>query len=115
MHTRLGVFTSFYFLMKKIPLAVILFTASTAVFADNIDKVIDTISPVSLATLAFGGVFLLVGFVLCYVTLSLGTYLLAKKYAPKVHPAWSWIPIVHIYPFVAATGQSLWWIAILLI
>ncbi len=37
--------------------------------------------------------------------------MLAKKYAPKVHPAWSWIPVAQIYPLVAVSGQSPWWIA----
>lgn len=49
--------------------------------------------------------------ILSYVATSYGTYLLAKKYAPKVHPAWSWIPVAQIYPLVAVSGQSPWWVA----
>lgn len=40
---------------------------------------------------------------------------MAKKYAPKVHPAWSWIPFAQAYPLVVSAGQSPWWVAAILL
>lgn len=47
--------------------------------------------------------------------MSYGIYLLAKKYEPKIHAAWSWIPIAHIYPLVAVSQKPLWLIAVILL
>lgn len=68
-----------------------------------------------LMAAGLGGLLAMVGGILAYVAVSWGTYLLAKKYAPQVHPAWSWIPIAQIYPLVAVSGQPLWWIAVIII
>lgn len=45
-----------------------------------------------------GMIFVIPGVIGLYLCPSLGASLLSKKYAPTVHPALSWIPIVRIYP-----------------
>ena len=60
-----------------------------------------------------GGMLVFLAAILSYIAVAYGIYLLAKKYEPKVHPAWSWIPIVQIYPLVKVSGQPLWWILVL--
>lgn len=62
-----------------------------------------------------GGLLVFVGILLSYIAISYGTYLLAKKYAPKLHAAWSWIPVLQIYPIVRVAEQSPWWIAAILL
>lgn len=58
---------------------------------------------------------MLLGAILSYVAISYGIYLLAKKYEPSLHPAWSWVPVANIYPVVKISKQPLWWIAVILL
>lgn len=73
------------------------------------------IHPAAFLATGIGGLAMVLGILLSYVAISYGTYLLSKKYAPKLHPAWSWIPIAQIYPIVVISGQSPWWILAILL
>jgi Family of unknown function (DUF5684) len=98
--------------MKKTSLfTALLFLGTTSVFAGDVEKALKSIGPEAILAAGLGGFIVLVGILLLYIAISYGIYLLAKKYEPKVHPAWSWIPVVQIYPLVRVSGQSLWWIA----
>lgn len=98
--------------MKKTSLfTALLILGTTSVFAGDVENALKSIGPEAILAAGLGGFIVFVGIVLLYVAISYGIYLLAKKYEPKVHPAWSWIPVVQIYPLVRVSGQSLWWIA----
>jgi hypothetical protein len=102
----------FTFFMKKISLITgLILSSTTAVFAASAEEMMRSISPEAILAAGLGGFIVLIGILLLYIAISYGIYLLAKKYEPKVHPAWSWIPVVQIYPLVRVSGQSLWWIA----
>ena len=102
--------------MKKTSLfTALLFLGTTSVFAGDVEKALKSIGPEAILAAGLGGFIVLVGILLLYIAISYGIYLLAKKYEPKVHPAWSWIPVVQIYPLVRVSGQSLWWIAAILL
>lgn len=102
--------------MKKLSLFVGLITlGTTTAFAASAEEMVRSISPEAILAAGLGGFIVLVGLVLSYIALSYGTYLLAKKYAPKVHLAWSWIPVAQLYPLVVVSGQSPWWIAAILL
>jgi hypothetical protein len=97
--------------MKKLFLGMLVLSLGTTAFAGWAEDIIRSVGPAAIMTAGVGWFIVLVGLILSYVATSYGTYLLAKKYAPKLHPAWSWIPVVQIYPLVVVSGQSPWWIA----
>lgn len=102
--------------MKKISLfTALLLLGTTSVFAGDVENALKSIGPEAILAAGLGGFIVLVGILLLYIAISYGIYLLAKKYEPKVHAAWSWIPVVQIYPLVRVSGQSLWWIAAILL
>jgi hypothetical protein len=102
--------------MKKFSLfAGLIFLSTSSVFAGDIEKVIKSVGPEAILAAWVGGLIAFVGVVLSYIAISYGIYLLAKKYEPKVHPAWSWIPVAQIYPLVLVSKQSPWWIAAILL
>lgn len=102
--------------MKKLALlASLLSLGTTSVFAGDIERALKSVGPEAILAAGLGGLIILAGILFLYIAVSYGIYLLAKKYEPKVHPAWSWIPVVQIYPLVRVSGQSLWWIAAILL
>lgn len=102
--------------MKKILLFLSLVTLGTSfTFAGDFERMVRSISPEAILSMGLAGFLVFLGIILSYVAISYGIYLLSRKYAPKMHPAWSWIPVAQIYPLVAVTGQSLWWIAVILL
>lgn len=102
--------------MKKFSLfAGLIFLSTSSVFAGDIEKAIKSVGPEAILAAGVGGFIVLVGALLSYIAISYGIYLLAKKYEPKVHPAWSWIPVAQIYPLVLVSKQSPWWIAAILL
>ena len=104
--------------MKKFTLFMGLIVTSTTLtfaFAGEMGRMMRSVGPEAIMATGLGGLILLVGILFSYLAISYGTYLLAKKYAPKLHPAWSWIPVAQIYPIVVVSGQSPWWIAAILL
>lgn len=101
--------------MKKFILLSLIATSTTLTFAGGMERMIRSVGPEAIMAAGLGGLILVLGIILSYVAISYGTYLLAKKYAPKLHPAWSWIPVAQIYPIVVVSGQSPWWIAAILL
>lgn len=97
--------------MKKSFLGLLLLSACSVTFAGWIEDALRSVGPGAIMAAGVGWIIALVGVILSYVATSYGTYLLAKKYAPKLHPAWSWIPVAQLYPLVVVSGQSPWWIA----
>jgi len=97
--------------MKKLFLGTLVLSLGTTAFAGWAEDVIRSVGPAAIMAAGVGWFIALIGVILSYIATSYGTYLLAKKYAPKLHPAWSWIPVVQIYPLVVVSGQSPWWIA----
>lgn len=73
------------------------------------------IGPGPFLATGVGGFIIFLGAVLSYIAISYGIYLLAKKYEPSLHPAWSWIPVANVYPVVKVSKQPLWWIAVILL
>lgn len=100
--------------MKKLLLLGAGVGISFLTFAEGIERAIRQVGPMPFLTAGTGGLTFLIGVLLSYVAVSYGIYLLAKKYEPSLHPAWSWIPLVNIYPIVKVSKQSLWWIVVLL-
>lgn len=97
--------------MKKLSLITgLILSSTTAIYAASAEEMMRSISPEAILAAGFGGFIILFGILLFYIGISYGIYLLAKKYEPKVHPAWSWIPVAQIYPIVRVSRQSLWWI-----
>ncbi len=90
-------------------------TSATLTFAKDVEGMVRSVSPEAVMAAGVGGLFMILGVILSYIAISYGTYLLSKKHAPKLHPAWSWIPIAQIYPIVVVSGQSPWWIAAILL
>ncbi len=107
------VFNSSFFSMKKL-LLLLTGTSFSLTFAEGIERAIRQVGPMPFLTAGAGGLTFLIGALLSYVAVSYGIYLLAKKYEPSLHPAWSWIPVANVYPAVKVSGQSLWWIVALL-
>ncbi|MBP7773630.1 hypothetical protein KA071_00910 [Candidatus Gracilibacteria bacterium] len=97
--------------MKKSFLGLLMLSVCSVTFAGGIEDALRSVGPGAIMAAGVGGFIALIGVILSYVATSYGTYLLAKKYAPKLHPAWSWIPVVQLYPLVVVSGQSPWWIA----
>lgn len=84
-------------------------------FAEGVERALRQIGPMPFLTAGVGGLVLIIGTILSYVAICYGIYLLAKKYEPSLHPAWSWIPVANIYPAVKVSDQPLWWIAVLIL
>lgn len=101
--------------MRKLLLGALISSISFVSFAESIERTIRQIGPTTLLAASVGSIILFIGIILSYVAVSYGIYLLAKKYEPSLHTAWSWIPFVNIYPLVKVSRQSLWWIAVLLL
>ncbi len=97
--------------MKKSFLGLLMLSVCSVTFAGWIEDALRSVGPGAIMAAGVGWFIALIGVILSYVATSYGTYLLAKKYAPKLHPAWSWIPVVQLYPLVVVSGQSPWWIA----
>lgn len=97
--------------MKKSFLGLLLLSACSVTFAGWIEDALRSVGPGTIMAAGVGWLIAIVWVILSYVATSYGTYLLAKKYAPKLHPAWSWIPVAQLYPLVVVSGQSPWWIA----
>lgn len=97
--------------MKKLFLGMLVLSVSASTFAQSPEEVLRSVGPGAIMAAGFGWFIALLGLLLSYIATSYGTYLLAQKYAPKLHPAWSWIPVAQIYPLVVVSGQSPWWIA----
>lgn len=54
-------------------------------------------------------IFIIPGIIGLYLCPSLGASLLSKKYAPKINPVLSWIPIVRAYPLMKSLWIPGWW------
>ncbi|MBP6921387.1 hypothetical protein KBB89_02465 [Candidatus Gracilibacteria bacterium] len=102
--------------MKKFSLfTVLIFLSASFTFAGDVEKAIRSVGPEAILAMGVGGLLVFVGILLSYIAISYGTYLLSKKYTPKLHAAWSWIPVLQIYPIVRVAEQSPWWIAAILL
>ncbi len=102
--------------MKKMLLFIpMLFVICDETYAMGIRSVLRQIGPGPFLAAWVGGFIVFIGALLSYVAISYGIYLLAKKYEPSLHPAWSWIPVANVYPVVKISKQPLWWIAVILL
>lgn len=57
-----------------------------------------------------GIVCMIIAMLAFHIGTSYGIFLLAKKYAPTLHPALAWIPVVNIFVYAKLSGKSLWWL-----
>lgn len=73
------------------------------------DPLTDNLTFINQLSIFLVLIFIVPGIIGLYLCPSLGISSLSKKYAPKINPVLSWIPLVRIYPLMKSLWISGWW------